>query len=50
VEFVVDKAALVQAGFLRLILFTLPIIHSINCARVIIIYHKGLVQYANMWP
>jgi hypothetical protein len=38
------------AGFLPVLRFLLPLIHSINCSTIITIYHPGLPQQANEWP
>jgi hypothetical protein len=32
------------AGFLRVLRFPLPILHSTNCSTIILIYHLGFVQ------
>jgi hypothetical protein len=32
------------AGFLRVLRFPLPLIHSTNCSTIITIYHPGLLQ------
>jgi hypothetical protein len=37
------------AGFLQVLWFSMPLIHSTNCSTFIIIYHPGLVQQANKW-
>jgi hypothetical protein len=37
------------AGFLPALRFPLPLIHPTNFSTLIIIYHPGLVKYANKW-
>jgi hypothetical protein len=37
------------AGFLWVLRLPPPFIHFTDCSTVIIIYHRGLVQWANTW-